>query len=125
MRYLFFLLVLSGCAFAPSFDSTVNSKLAEVEVHATDLKTQCLALTPQVVHQQLEVPMLEIQAMTKYRTNSSLVNTGASGILKEIVSFEDMFKKEQKPSVAYCADKLDDISMTVDALLKPYGTLVK
>ncbi len=114
---------LTSCAFAPAYDPVTNAKLAQIEVVATDLRSQCLILSPSIIHSRLEIPVMELQSMTKYRTNASNVNKGATYILKEIVSFENMYKTETKPSITYCADKLDDISMTVDTLLKPYGTL--
>ena len=117
-----FLMLLAACGpFAPAFDPVVNDKLAGIEVTALDLKTQCLGLTPQIIHDRLRIPAMEAEASTRYRNDD--INRGTTGILKEIISFEKIYKSEEKPAIAYCADKLDDIRLTVDALLKPYGKL--
>lgn len=123
-------LFLASCAFAPAYDPVVNATLADVEVVALDLKSQCMVLTPVIIHDRLQMPIMAVQSMTKYRTNGREVNQAAAGILKEIIAFEGFYKIDStapqlsvRPSVVYCADKLDDIALTVDAILKPYGVL--
>ena len=119
---LIIVVLLMSCTFAPAYDPMVNAKLAEIKTTATDLKSQCSAMTADIIHQRLEVPAMTLEAMTVYRSRASGVEKAASAILHEITAFEIIVKRKP-PSPAYCQDKLDDIALTVEAILKPYGTL--
>lgn len=120
-------MLLSACTFAPAYDPTVNQTLAQIKANAIDLKQQCIALlpvtlTPEMVHDRLYLPALTLQEMSRYRRNASSIETASKDILKEITLFE-IVSKRNPPSPVYCQDKLNDITLTVDAILKPYGIL--
>ena len=129
MKYFFILfLFLSSCSqFAPSFDPNVNQKMAELKANAMDLKRDCSlnTVTDDVVHQRLILPAMILENMTIYRDEH--VATGTAGIWKATSSFEKQIEANaitnKKMSPTYCKDKLDDIVLIINSLMKPYGTL--
>ena len=130
MRYILLLLLLSSCSnFAPPFDTNVNAKLAEIKTNAMDMKKECLlnTVSSDMIHDRLEIQAMTLQAMVSYRDSHTAI--AANGIWKEITSFETRIQiqainaKQPHISPTYCKDKLNDIVLTVNAIMKPYGTL--
>ncbi len=120
MRFLPFCLLLACCA--PTYDPTFNAKAAEIQAKANILKLQC-PITSDVIAQELLLPIMELQAMTKYRRNSSDLNKEANDLYDEVYRYYYVNAKANPDhmSVRYCANKLDDISLTIDVILKTYG----
>lgn len=128
MKYIPILLLLfaTSCSLLPiPFDSNVNQKLAEIKANAMDLQTSCEDITFDMVHTRLVVPAMTLQAMTTYRNEQ--VAKAANGAWKTVDNFELRIQAAsisgKHVSETYCKDKLNDVVLTVNAIMKPYGTL--
>lgn len=112
------LILLTSCSFAPSYDPNINAKMAEIKTNAIDLKASCKTITVSDIHNRLVIPALMLESMSVYR--NEYVSKAGLDVWKESVAFEQRAAKQV--SVAYCNDKLDDIQLTISAIMKPYGT---
>ena len=123
IKCIIVLLTLSGCQFAPTFNPTVNEKLADVYINANTIANNCSRVTPTQIFNLLKLPTLQIIEMTKYTTTSKPVYNSSHDLLKEINGFVSIVRANSKTGLpintVYCKDKMNIIKLTVTAIIKP------
>jgi hypothetical protein len=116
--------LLGACSIAPTFDEHQNYLLSQINVDARRMVHSCPTLNYNDIDSKLEYRVELFSAYTQNLSNADELYKASQVLSKMVKELETQYKDpKNKPSPAYCVDKLTNVSDASARLLRAMGSL--